>query len=220
MNRAFSNLTVRTISEDLRIIEGRATGPETDRQGDVVESLGASYSLPLPFLLDHDSTQVVGEVESVDVKASGITFRARIKKIEEPGQAKDLVDKAWELVKNGLRKFVSIGFRPTEYSFMDNGGVLYSKWEWLELSAVGIPALPSAAITSVKTGMRSARPPVKLSSVQNLRGSELARHMREALRANLMQIPWEKAIAACPVDDIPWLAGNHPKRPSRRVVRL
>lgn len=150
MDRVFSSLTIRTVSEDERIIEGIASTPRTDRQSDIVESLGAAYELPIPFLLDHDHLSAVGEVEMALVTATGIKFRARIKKIAEPGPVKDLCDKAWALLKSGLRKFVSIGFRPLDAEPMANGGLRFLSWEWLELSACAVPANPDARITGLK----------------------------------------------------------------------
>jgi len=226
MNRAISNLKLRTISEDQRVIEGVATTPESDRGNDIVESLGATFALPIPFLLDHDARQVVGEVESAEVTATAITFRARIKKIEEPGEAKDLVDKAWSYIKNGLRKFVSIGFRPIEYSYIDGGGVKYSSWEWLELSAVGIPMHQGAAITSVKGALRSANrhTVVRLDAPINLKGAALAAHLRAETRRLALQVPFLTALKTIAEGDLKWLVDNHPGsatfNPPTRVVRL
>lgn len=150
MDRAFLPVTIRSVSEDERLVEGWATRPETDRVGDVVMPEGATFKLPIPFLLDHDHTEAVGEVERADVTAAGIRFVARIKKIPEPGLARDLVDRAWHLIKHGLRKTVSIGFNPLRAEPIQGGGLRFLSWEWLELSAVSVPALASATITGTK----------------------------------------------------------------------
>src|SRR5690625_4364319 len=110
MNKAHVALTINAVHDEARLIEGWATRPEKDRVGDIVVPTGVEYKLPLPFLLDHDHSQAVGEVDHVDVSDEGIKFRAHIKKIDEPGPVKDLVDKAWQLVRHGLRRSVSIGF--------------------------------------------------------------------------------------------------------------
>lgn len=151
MNRAFVALEIKALDDDARQIEGWATTPEIDRMGDIVLPKGAEYKLPIPFLLDHDHSQVVGEVERVEVSDKGIKFFAHIKKIAEEGEAKALCDKAWSFIKNGLRKAVSIGFRPLEFDVLPNGGLKFTSWEWYELSAVGIPAQPSAVITDRKS---------------------------------------------------------------------
>jgi HK97 family phage prohead protease len=151
MNRALVRFEIKALDDDARSIEGWATTPEVDRMGDIVLPKGAEYELPIPFLLDHDHSQVVGEVNRVEVSDKGIKFWASIKKIAEEGDAKALCDKAWSYIKHGLRKAVSIGFRPLEFDVLPNGGLKFTSWEWYELSAVGIPAQPGAKITATKT---------------------------------------------------------------------
>lgn len=150
MNRAYVALSIKAVDDDARLIEGWASTASIDRAGDIVVPKGAVYSLPLPFLLDHDHRQVVGEVHKAEVTDRGIKFWAHIKKIAEPGEVKDLCDKAWSLVKNGLRRSVSIGFSALDGEVLPNGGVKFTSWEWLELSAVGVPANAEAQITSTK----------------------------------------------------------------------
>lgn len=123
MHRAFSNLTLRAVHEDERVLEGIASTPRPDRMSDIVESGGVQYELPIPLLLDHNHAEAIGEVEFVEVTDTGIRFLARVKKIAEPGAAKDLVDKAWSLIKHGLRSAVSIGFRPLDSEAIKGGGV-------------------------------------------------------------------------------------------------
>lgn len=150
MKNAYIALHIKAVSGDARRIEGWASRPEEDRVGDVVLPKGAIFTLPLPFLLDHDPKQAVGEVDRAEVSDKGIKFWAHIKKIDEPGEVKDLCDKAWTLVKTGLRKAVSIGFAPKEFDVLPTGGLKFTSWEWLELSAVTVPAAPGAMITGIK----------------------------------------------------------------------
>src|SRR5690625_8029403 len=100
---------MKVVDDEAGLIEGWATRPEKDRVGDIVVHTGVEYKLTLRFLLDHDHSQAVGEVDQVDVSDEGIKFRAHIKKIDEPGPVKDLVDEAWQLVRHGLRRSVSTG---------------------------------------------------------------------------------------------------------------
>lgn len=159
MDRAYSTIRIKRVSEDERIIEGVATTPAPDRHLDVVEPLGGKFATPLPLLLDHDSRQAVGQVEYARATSAGIEFRARIAKIAEPGSAKDLVDTAWHLVKAKLRASVSIGFRtlPGGTEIMPTGGVRFKSWEWLELSLVSVPAQSEAQIYSAKSVTDAAR---------------------------------------------------------------
>lgn len=152
MQKAYVNLNIKSVDHDQRIIEGWATRPEEDRVGDVVLPHGAVYKLPLPFLLDHDHSKAVGHVDRVEVSDSGIRFWAHIPKIKEEGELKTLTDYAWGLVKQRLRKAVSIGFRVLEAEpIAHSRGIRVRSWEWLELSAVSVPALASAQITGIKS---------------------------------------------------------------------
>jgi HK97 family phage prohead protease len=161
MDRAFSGVTIKAISEDRREFEGWASTGNRDRQDDELVPEGAVYELPLPFLLDHDHTKVVGEVYKTEVSKRGIKFWGRIQKITEPGAAKDLVDYAWQLIKNRLRPVCSVGFRPLKWEPIQGGGLRYLSWEWFELSGVGIAANADARITAAKSAGSSV---VRLAS--------------------------------------------------------
>lgn len=152
MNRAYSLLTVKSVSEDERVIRGIATTPSPDRVGDIVEPLGVKFTNPMPLLHQHDHDKPVGTVEFDKPTKNGITFEARLPVIDEPGPLKDRVDTAWAEVKAGLVRAVSIGFRPLdgEYEILKTGGLRFLKTEVLELSLVTIPAQADATITSVK----------------------------------------------------------------------
>ncbi|MGX7952427.1 HK97 family phage prohead protease [Tsuneonella sp. HG249] len=150
MNRAYSFLEIKALDADQRIIEGWATKPEPDRVGDIVESKGASFRLPLPLLMDHDHTAAVGDVFDATVSDRGIRFKAKIARVTEPGAIKDLCDSAWSAAKAGLRRAVSIGFRPLDMEPLPSGGMRFRKWDWYELSMVSVPALASATIDQVK----------------------------------------------------------------------
>ena len=184
MNRVFNSLTVRTIDEDKRIIEGWATTARKDRVSDIVEPLGAEFDLPIPFLLDHDHSEAVGEVELAEVTSKGIRFVARIKKIPEPGLAKDLVDRAWHLLKYGLRKTVSIGFQPLEWEPLSDGGQRFTRWSWYELSAVSVPANQDAVIESVKRAPNSRTQPVRISKREKLTVVKLSR--KDKIRGQIL----------------------------------
>lgn len=151
MNRSLVRFEIKALDEDARTIEGWATTPDEDRMGDIVLPKGAKYELPIPFLLDHDHQLAVGEVDRVEVSDKGIKFWAHIKTIAEDGEVKALCDKAWSLVKNGLRRAVSIGFRPLKMEGLPSGGLKFTSWEWYELSAVSVPAQANAVITGTKS---------------------------------------------------------------------
>lgn len=151
MNRAYSFLEIKSFDDDKRIIEGIASTPTPDRVGDIVEPLGAKFKLPMPLLWQHNASQPIGEVFFAKPTKSGIPFKAKLAKIDEPGNLKDRLDEAWQSIKIGLVKAVSIGFRSIEHSIMDDGGWRFQSWEWLELSAVTIPANADATIQTIKS---------------------------------------------------------------------
>lgn len=158
MQRAYSILTVKAVSEDKRTIKGIATTPETDRMGDIVESEGAQFSNPAPLLWMHDHALPVGSVVFGKATKEGIPFEATIAAAEEPSQLKARLDEAWQSVKLGLVRAVSIGFRALEWSFMENGGgIHFTKSEILELSLVTVPANAGATIQAVKSIDAAAR---------------------------------------------------------------
>lgn len=148
--RAYSFLEVKSISEDKRVIRGIATTPTPDRVGDIVEPLGVKFTNPMPFLWQHKHDKPIGTVKFDTPTANGITFEAELPIIDEPGALKDRVDEAWQSIKLGLVRAVSIGFRAIEYAFLDNDGIRFTKSEVFELSAVTIPAQADAVMTSIK----------------------------------------------------------------------
>jgi HK97 family phage major capsid protein/HK97 family phage prohead protease len=147
----YSVLTVKAVEEDQRIIHGVATTPNPDRVGDIVEPLGVQFKNPMPLLHQHDHDKPVGTVTFDKPTKDGITFEARLPKIEEPGPLRDRVETAWGEIKAGLVRAVSIGFRALEYSWMDEGGIRFIATEVLELSLVSVPANADAVISTIKS---------------------------------------------------------------------
>ena len=86
MDRAYSILDIKSVKEDERIIKGIASTPSTDRMGDIVESEGAKFKLPMPLLWQHNSREPVGWVTAAKPTKNGIPFEARFAKIDEPGE--------------------------------------------------------------------------------------------------------------------------------------
>lgn len=153
MDRAYALLAIKSVREDERVIEGIASTPSPDRMDDVVDPMGAKFALPMPLLWQHRHDQPIGHVEFAKPTPKGIPFKARIAKADEPGLLKDRLDEAWQSIKLGLVRAVSIGFRALDGGVerLKTGGLKFTSWEWLELSAVTIPAQQEATITSIKS---------------------------------------------------------------------
>jgi HK97 family phage prohead protease len=152
MNRAYSLIEVKTLDDDKRILTGIATTPSVDRVGDIVEPKGAEFKLPIPFLFQHDSAAPVGSVTKAKVTSAGIEVEIKIAATDTPGLVKDRLDAAWQDIKLGLVRGLSIGFQGIETAKIDGTyGVRFLKWLWLELSAVTIAANGEASITAIKS---------------------------------------------------------------------
>lgn len=149
--RACSSFLVRSADDAARVIEGIATSTSTDGAGDVIESAGAVYKLPMPLLMQHDRREPVGQVTAAKVSASEITIRAEISK----DSGLDYVERAWRQLKAGLVKGLSIGAQPLKAEpILDPKGrmtgVRYTAWRWLELSAVTLPMNLDSTIEVVR----------------------------------------------------------------------
>lgn len=154
MNRAYALLSVKTVDEDERTIEGTATTPEPDRVGDIVEPLGIKYKNPMPLLHHHHSDAPVGTVRFDKPTKDGVEYKAKLARVTEPGLLKDRVDLAWAEIKHGLVRGVSIGFRVLEdgMEYMrETGGFRFTAIEVMELSLVTIPAHQAATIAVIKS---------------------------------------------------------------------
>ena len=151
--RASSLFTVKAVDDEQRIISGIATTPTPDRMGDIMEVDGAMFELPLAAasVAETIQQQPIGQVVSAKSTKAGIPIQAQLAQIATPGTLKDRLDEAWQSIKIGLVKGLSIGFNPVEYNYMeDTGGFRFVKWAWYELSAVTIPANAEASIANVK----------------------------------------------------------------------
>lgn len=148
-HRAYSLLEIKGAGEEdgKRIIRGIASTPSPDRAADVVVPEGAKFTLPLPLLWQHRSDEPIGHVVQAKVTKKGIEVVAEI-----AAGVTDEIERAWKLIKGGLVRGLSIGFRGLDTENIPNSwGIKFNEWEWLELSAVTIPANAEATITSLKS---------------------------------------------------------------------
>jgi HK97 family phage prohead protease len=152
-NRAYSRLEIKAVDDGRRVITGTATTPSVDRVGDIIDPLGVEFDNPLPFLWMHDHELPVGEVRFDKPTKAGINFTAEFVHPQTVGSEtlKDRLQLAWDSVKTGLVRAVSVGFRPLEWAFLDNGGIRYDRTEVYELSGVVVPANADALISGVKS---------------------------------------------------------------------
>jgi HK97 family phage major capsid protein/HK97 family phage prohead protease len=149
MNRAYSVLELKSIDEEKREIRGIASTPTPDRLGDIVEPEGVKFALPIPLLWQHQSSLPIGHVTEATVSKDGIEIVGQVAK-----GITDDIDKAWKLIKAKLVRGLSIGFRALESEPLNAkdpwGATRHKSWEWIELSAVTIPANAEANIHTIK----------------------------------------------------------------------
>lgn len=170
LNRAFSDLEIRSVDEEKRIIRGWATRPFLDRVNDRIDPLGCTFRNPCTMLLQHLHDKPVGTVVFDRPTREGVAFTAQIPKIAEPGILQDRTDEAYQSAKAKILRHVSIGFRPTKPPTPNaEGGLDWPAIEIYELSLVSVPALPEAEILEVRGNRARAvnrSPVVRLSEVQ------------------------------------------------------
>jgi len=90
----------------------------------------------------HDDTKPVGVVTGRVDSEKGMLFTARISATSE---GNDML----ELIKDGAVDAVSVGVNPIEFSYDDQGTMVISRGDWVELSLVTAPAFRGATITEV-----------------------------------------------------------------------
>jgi HK97 family phage major capsid protein/HK97 family phage prohead protease len=216
MNRAYSLIDIKSVSEETRSIEGIASTPTPDRMGDVVEPKGAKFSLPLPLLWQHNASQPVGHVTVARAGKDGISIKATLAKIDEPGPLKDIVDTAWQAVKAKLVRGLSIGFSPLEFSHLKEGGMHFTSWDWLELSLVTIPANAEATIQTVKSidaellaasgesnGGEIKHPPAsRQQSKPVVKAKEAKRIMKKTVSEQISDLEATRAAKAAELDTV------------------
>lgn len=168
MDHAYAVFDLKSVDKEARIITGLASSAAPDRIGDIVEPAGASFKLPLPLLWQHDSRQPIGEVFAAKLTHAGIEIKARVAEYDLAGQLKDRLDLAWQSIRLGLVRGLSVGFRAIESKpIAGTFCTHFLKWEWLELSAVTIPANAEASIQTIRSidapHLAAGRPPAERS---------------------------------------------------------
>ena len=119
---------VATVSDGTRVKFERGSLPVTGKK---------------PKLLKyHDSSQIVGVVTGRLDSEDGMLFTA---KISNTGDGNDML----ELVKDEAIDSVSVGVDGIDAKYDDDGTMVISSAEWVELSLVAVPAFKGATITEV-----------------------------------------------------------------------
>lgn len=173
----FCPLLIKGISEDLRQITGIASTNDVDRDGEVMDIATATFRGEVPLIWQHEHKMpAIGTARLFKDGSRAIKFSAQFAKLDEPGALKDRVDMAWQSVKSGLVKFISIGAVGGHRQYRKDAPPLLVGMEVVEISTVTIPANAAATIDSVKALYgRNAGTSVRLLTpaqhTQNLNGA-------------------------------------------------
>ena len=159
----FLPLVLKGINDEQRQITGIASTGDVDRDGEIMDIETARFRPEVPLIWQHEHKMpAVGKAQLFKDGSRSIRFVAQFARLDEPGALKDRVDMAWQSVKSGLVKFVSIGAVGGKRQFRKDAPPLLVGMEVVELSTVTIPANAAATIDTVKAlyALRSAGIPL------------------------------------------------------------
>lgn len=148
MNKLFTSATIEKASgKDADFIAVASTATQ-DRHGEIVEVEGwdlKGYKANPVLLWAHDHTQpAVGHATKVWIEGKGKRAKLMIEGIIN--DATELSRSIKQLVKDGVIKSMSVGFRALEME-----GNSFTNQELLEVSFVNVPANSQAMITAYKS---------------------------------------------------------------------
>jgi hypothetical protein len=165
----FCDLIVKGISEELRQITGIASTSSVDRDGEILDIGSTRFRPEVPLIWQHQQTMpAIGRAQLFKDGADKIRFVADFSRIEEPGILRDRLELAWQSVKSGLVKFVSIGAIGGRRLVRKSAPPLLVDMEVVELSTVTIPANAGASIDTVKALYGRHRGAIQLVSASRL----------------------------------------------------
>lgn len=144
----FSARLIQASADEAGIVSGKAAVWGQENSNGVIFEAGAftdwldSGSRPA-FLWQHDDTQPIGIVKSLDENQDHLAFSAALNLETERGR------EAHALLKQGAIGGVSMGVMPVETESAEGGALRVTKGELWELSLVTFPAEKGARVASV-----------------------------------------------------------------------
>lgn len=162
MERAYSTVVITKAAAAERTVEGIASVPSVDRQGDILEPKGfrwrklADGRPDVPWLMQHRHSEPIGHVEWLQARADGLRFRARMPRIDGPPALKERLDTAYAEIASGLVRGISVGFMPLKAEPIETGW-RFKEVSLYEISSVTIPACEEACVEVVKRYAEAAR---------------------------------------------------------------
>ena len=143
-----------------------------------------------PLLLDHDPSQQIGVIESVELDAATRRLRATVR-FGKGERASEVYDD----VMDGIRSNVSIGYY-VKKSVNEEGGVYRAtSWTPVEVSVVSLPADPSVGVGRSKPIPVERKITVEANEIVAQRNKEVSEIISLATRHNKRDLA-DKAIAS------------------------
>lgn len=154
------NTKATSINEADNTVVFRISDGKPDRQGEIVDQKSWDFTdyMQNPLLItSHDSSDIengVGTAQELWYDAQDDSTYGRFK-IDPTVSNKAQV--AWNLVKAGILRTVSVGFISKDIEYTDDGTPVLKNNQLLETSLVLIPANPRAIALSFKEGSLSTK---------------------------------------------------------------
>ena len=140
-----------TLNHELREIRGIAMTSDKDLHGTVILPSGANFRDSTPLILEHNNSMPVGEV-FFEKKNGCVEFVARIANPEGPASLIERCEVAWQSVKSGLIKGVSIGASFTKENVKRIANIpTIMECTIIELSLTATPSNPGARILATRS---------------------------------------------------------------------
>lgn len=134
------NAQTKTVNETDRTLICIISTKNPDRSNDEVLPMGMDATMYLknnPVVLPFHNYREASIAKCLELTPSENDVKAKIQ-FPEKG-INPTADMLFELYKGGFMNAWSIGFRAQEYTFKNEGGMIISKWELYEFSAVAVP---------------------------------------------------------------------------------
>jgi HK97 family phage major capsid protein/HK97 family phage prohead protease len=189
LERGYAVLDVKLTTPTPRTFIGLASTPALDTQNHIVDPGGVRFRNPVPLLFHHDQTQVIGSAMLTKV-ADGIQIEATIPTLDEPGPLKTRADEAWQCIKAGLMRGLSIGHRPVAGTIqrLSNGVLKFLQTDIYEVSLVTVPANANATILLVKSLASPRMSAMKQTTAEHIQNLENKRAALAARMTDIMRV--------------------------------
>lgn len=133
----------RSANAGARTIDFVISNGKPDRDGDTINPLGwhlENYKKNPVVLWGHQSwSPPIGKCTAIEARADGLYATAQFATKDE----NEVAETVYRLLAGGYLNSVSVGFKPLEWSYNDDGRD-FKQQELLEFSVVTIPANPDA----------------------------------------------------------------------------